>query len=110
MEIPSIYGWQALLVVKASDEVYGRMLWKFLSSMDIPSMHGWQESSNRLHQLSYATNECVWLYVFFCEMFDGMILKMMNPEIVLSGFADDMEELCIASPLSPVFLTSYQLT
>ena len=34
MEIPSIHGWQALLVVIISDEMYGRILWKFLPCMD----------------------------------------------------------------------------
>ncbi len=30
------------LVGETSDEMYGMVLWKFLLSMDIPSIHGWK--------------------------------------------------------------------
>ena len=33
-----IHGWQALLVVESSDEMYGIRLWAFLPCMDIPHL------------------------------------------------------------------------
>ena len=41
MDRVAVHGWQAPLVVKSSDEVYGRLLWKSLSSwIFLPSMDG----------------------------------------------------------------------
>ena len=35
----AVHGWQALLVRKSSDEMYGRIPWGFLLSMYIPAVH-----------------------------------------------------------------------
>ena len=53
--MPTIYEWrrrpwmQALLVVDNREEMYGTILWEFLPSMDIPSIHGWQDPTNGMH-------------------------------------------------------------
>ena len=38
--MPTIYEWQAPLVVKSSDELHGMILSKSLPSMNVPSIHG----------------------------------------------------------------------
>ena len=40
MDSITIHGWQIPLVVKSSDETYGRTPPKSLPSMDLPSIHG----------------------------------------------------------------------
>ncbi len=48
MDRKDFHGWQAPLVVKTSDEIYGRILWKFLPFMEIPSIHGWKISMGEM--------------------------------------------------------------
>ena len=39
----AVHGWQALLVVKSSDEMNGMILCKSLLSIGDPPVHGWQD-------------------------------------------------------------------
>ena len=51
MEVPSMHGWQAVLVLKTNDKMYDRIPWKFLPSAEVPDLHGWKISMDEMQHL-----------------------------------------------------------
>ena len=89
MDGDDIHGWQALLVVKIQQRDVWWHLWKFLSSMDIPSIHGWTGSTSGMHHghTGYQIDSPVGLDLKLAKRPPKDTLKLRRSGTVLSGFS-----------------------
>lgn len=70
MDSIAVHGWQAPLVVRSSDEMYGMVPSKSLPSVDFPSLHGWWIS------MWYATSSIQYLNFEIRWMAFGDLIEM----------------------------------